>query len=126
MFVGQIIAFSYSREELKTPELGYVTRLSRGKVDEIEVTIQILSKYPEATAIQSEFLSKNEMALPAILLKNESAEKPRRIVLHHSHHLPPGTLIQVEQENEQRECVVADIMQTQREFIVYGLDYVET
>jgi hypothetical protein len=125
MFVGQIIVFSYSREELKTPELGYVTRLSRGKVDEIEVTIQILSKYPETTAIQSEFLSKNEMALPAILLKNENTEKPKRIVLHHSHHLPPGTLIQVERENEQCGCVVADIVQTQREFIVYGLDYVE-
>jgi hypothetical protein len=123
MFVGQILTFSYSREELKTPGLGYVTRLSRGKVGEIEVTIQILSKYPEATAIQSEFLSKNEMALPAILLKNETTEKPQRLVLHHSHHLSPGTLIQVERENQQCECVVADIMQTQREFIVYGLDY---
>jgi hypothetical protein len=125
MFVGQIITFSYSREELKTPELGYVTRLYRGKANEIEVTIQILSKYPEPTAIQSDFLSKNEMALPAIIFKNDNTNKTQRMVLHHSHHLPPGTLIQVERENEQYECVIAYIIQTQLEFIVYGLDYVE-
>ncbi len=125
MFVGQLLTFSYSREELKTSELGYVARLSRGKVGIIEVTIQVLSKNPEATAIQSEFLSKNEMALPAIILKDENTEKSQRIVLHHSHHLPPGTVIQVERESEQYECVVADIMQTQREFIVYGLNCVE-
>jgi hypothetical protein len=125
MFVGQLLTFNYSREELKTSELGYVARMSRGKVGIIEVTIQVLSKNPEATAIQSEFLSKNEMALPAIILKDENTEKSQRIVLHHSHHLPPGTVIQVERESEQYECVVADIMQTQREFIVYGLNCAE-
>jgi hypothetical protein len=125
MYVGQILTFSYSREELKTSELGYVARLSRGKVGEIEVTIQVLSKNPEATAIQSEFLSKNEMALPAIILKNKNTEKPQQLVLHHSHHLPPGTFVQVEREDRQCECEVADIVQTQREFIVYGLNCVE-
>jgi len=125
MFVGQLLTFSYSREELKASELGYVARLNRGKVGEIEVTIQVLSKNPEATAIQSEFLSKNEMALPAIILKDQNTEKSQGMVLHHSHHLPPGTVIQVERESELYECVVADIMQTQREFIVYGLNCAE-
>ena len=125
MYVGQILTFSYSREELKTPALGYITRLSRGKVGVIEVTIQTLSKHPEATAIQSEFLSKNEMALPAILLPDVDNEKSQRMVLHQSHHLSPGTPIQVEQNDGQCKCVVADILQTQREFIIYGLDCVE-
>ncbi len=125
MYVGQILTFSYSREELKTPALGYITRLSRDKVGVIEVTIKTLSKSPEATAIQSEFLSKNEMALPAILLPEEGDEKTQRMVLHQSHHLSPGTSIKVEREGEQGGCVVADILQTQREFIVYSLDCVE-
>lgn len=123
MFVGQILTFSFSREGLKSPALGYVTRLSRDKANEIEVTIQILSENPVATAIQSEFLSKNDMALPAILLPSSYRQKSQRIILHHSHHLPPGTLIQVERGNRQYDCVVADIIQTQREFIVYGLNF---
>ena len=125
MYVGQILTFSYSREELKTPALGYITRLSRGKVGVIEVTIQTLSKNPEVVAIQSEFLSKNGMALPAILLPEEGDEKPQRMVLHQSHHLSPGTSIKVEREGEQCGCVVADILQTQREFIVYSLNCIE-
>ena len=123
MYVGQILTFSYSREELRTPALGYIARLSRGKVGVIEVTIKTLSMNPEVVAIQSEFLSKNEMALPAIMLPEEGDEKPQRMVLHQSHHLPPGTSIKV--EGEQCGCVVADILQTQREFIVYSMDCVE-
>ena len=125
MYVGQILTFSYSREELRTPALGYITRLSRGKIGVIEVTIKTLSMNPEVVAIQSEFLSKNEMALPAIMLPEEGDEKPQRMVLHQSHHLPPGTSIKVEREGEQCGCVVADILQTQREFIVYNMDCVE-
>ncbi|MCK4586787.1 MAG: hypothetical protein KAU29_05570, partial [Gammaproteobacteria bacterium] len=125
MYVGQILTFSYSREKLNNPALGFITRLSRGKVGVIEVTIQTLSKYPEATAIQSEFLSKNELALPAVLFPDVENEKSLRMVLHQSHHLSPGTSIQVERNDEQCECMVADILQTQREFIVYSLDCVE-
>jgi len=125
MYVGQILAFSYSREELNAPALGYITRLSRGKIGVIEVTIKTLSINPEVVAIQSEFLSKNEMALPAILLPAEGEGKAQRMVLHQSHHLSPGTSIKVEREEEQCGFVVADILQTQREFIVYSLDCVE-
>ena len=124
MFIGQILTFSYSREKLQTPALGFVSRLSRDNEGEIDVTIQNLSKSPAATAIQSDFLSKNDMAFPAILLPSSYSEKTQRIVLHHSHHLSPGTPIQVERGNNKFECAIADILQTQREFIVYGLNFV--
>jgi len=52
-------------------------------------------------------------------------EKSQRMVLHQSHHLSPGTSIQVERGGGQCKCVIADILQTQREFIVYSLNCVE-
>ena len=122
MFIGQLLSFSFSREGLQKPTLGYVARLNRGSIGEIEVTIQILSKYPRATAIQSEFLRKNDMALPAMLLEDEEAgTRIERLVLHHSHHLSPGTTVQIELEEKHREYVIGDLLQMQREFIVYGL-----
>jgi len=63
--------------------------------------------------------------LPAILLLNEDNKKPQRMILHQSHHLSPGTSIQVERDDKQDECVVANILQMQREFIIYSLDCVE-
>jgi hypothetical protein len=84
-----------------------------------------LSKTPVAVAIQSEFLSKNEMAFPAILLPAVTDNEPQRMILHQSHHLPPGTQIQIEQGSDLCKSVVADIEQTQREFIVYRLEQLE-
>ncbi len=122
MFVGQILAFNYSREELQTPILGYVTRLSRSTVGEIGVTIQVLSRNPLPTAVQSEFLKKNDMAFPAILLENDDSETKLRLVLHHSHHLTPGTEVEMERSEVQRRFVIRDILYLHREFVGYSLE----
>lgn len=131
MYVGQILAFSFSREGLKAPALGYVSRLSRSKVGQIEVTIQILSKYPVPATVQSEFLSKNKMAFPAILLqkelqtdlKTENKVEIPRLVLHRSHHLTPGTSIEVEVDRKRFDYQVNGLLQAQREFILYDLKH---
>lgn len=119
MYVGQILAFNYSREELQTPILGCITRLSRSSVGEIEVTIQALSRKPVPTAIQSEFLKKNNMAFPAILLPKDDKDDPMRLILHHSHHLSPGTAIAVELSEEQNRFIIEDVISLHREFVIY-------
>lgn len=121
MFVGQILAFSYSKEELQKPIIGYVTRLSRSSIGEIEVTIQALSRYPVTTAVQSDFLKKNDMAFPAILLEKDDKQDSMRLILHHSHHLSPGTEIQAEMSEKQDKFRVDDISSLHREFIVYTI-----
>lgn len=121
MFVGQIITFSYSKEELQEPILGFVTRLGRSYAGEIEVTIQILTMNPVPTAIQSEFLRKNDMAFPAILMEKDEKEDSVRLILHHSHHLSPGTEIQAELSGEQNSLMIDNIISLHREFIVYSL-----
>jgi hypothetical protein len=119
MFIGQVLAFSYTREELQQPKLGYVVRLSRSTAGEIEVTIRILSSQAIATAVQSRFLSQNDMALPAMLLRDtEDGEVSERLVLHHSHRLSPGTPIQVELDGGQREYYITEQQEMQREFVV--------
>jgi len=130
LFIGQVVGFGFSREELKKPMLGYVVRLNRNLSKEIEVTIRILSLQAEATAVQSEFLNKNDMALPAIVLRsrvgkasksgNASVTNPQ-LVLHHSHRLAPGTSIQIESGHKQQAYAIDELVQLQKEFVIYHL-----
>lgn len=130
LFIGQVVAFGFSREELKNPTLGYVLRLNRNLNKEIEVTIRILSQQAEATAVQSEFLSKNDMALPAIVLRGRAETELNtgdgdagntQLVLHHSHRLSPGTAIQIESSYQQQAYVIDELVKLQKEFIIYHL-----
>lgn len=132
LFIGQLVAFGFSREELKKPTLGYVVRLNRKLNKEMEVTIRILSHHVEATAVQSDFLSQNDMALPAIMLRSRvekrvgathEEDKVTQLVLHHSHRLSPGTAIQVEAEKDKQGTEIAELLQLQREFVVYRLGH---
>ena len=125
MYVGQILVYSFSRDGLKMPILGYVSRLSRSKVGQIDVTIRVLSSLPVPATVQSDFLSKNKMAFPALLLQKKprtenKAEIPR-LILHRSHHLSPGTPIEIEVERRMFHYRVDALLQTQREFILYDL-----
>jgi len=119
LFIGQVVAFAYSRDELVKPVLGYVVRLRRSLTKEIEVTIRILSKAVAATAVQSEFLSKNDMALPAIVIEGD-ADVGRRLMLHHSHRLSSGTSVKIELDQKQAD-IVSEMLKIQREFVLYSL-----
>jgi len=126
LFIGQVVVFAYSREELDKPILGYVVRLRRATGKEIEVTIRILSQDVMATAVQSEFLSKNDMALPAILLDGSqtgtATETGCRLMLHHSHRLSPGTTVNIELGQKQQGNIISEMMKIQREFVIYSLE----
>jgi len=119
LFIGQVVAFAYSREELAKPALGYVVRLRRSISKEIEVTIRILSKTIVATAVQNDFLTQNDMALPAIVLEGDDTAG-RRLMLHHSHRLSSGTLVKTELDQQQTE-IISEMLKIQREFVVYSL-----
>jgi len=119
LFIGQVVAFAYSREELAKPALGYVVRLRRSISKEIEVTIRILSKTIVATAVQNDFLTQNDMALPAIVLESDDTAG-RRLMLHHSHRLSSGTLVKTELDQQQTE-IISEMLKIQREFVVYSL-----
>lgn len=132
LFIGQLVGFGFSREELKKPTLGYVVRLNRKLNKEIEVTIRILSHDAEATAVQSDFLSKNDMALPAIVLHSRiekradtgrGVEKVSQLILHHSHRLSPGTSVEIESDKNQQITEIAELIQLQREFVIYRLSH---
>lgn len=117
LFIGQVVAFAYSREELVKPMLGYVVRLRRGVNKEMEVTLRIVSNSVVATAVQSEFLKKNDMALPAILMQGENG---RQLMLHHSHRLSPGTEVQIELDHDKADAI-SEMLKIQREFVIYSL-----
>ena len=118
LFIGQVVAFAYSREELTQPTLGYVVRLRRNIRKEIEVTIRILANKVVATAVQSDFLRKNDMALPAIIIEDDGGK--RRLMLHQSHRLSSGTSVKIELDRQQA-AIISEMQKIQREFVVYSL-----
>jgi len=132
MFIGQLMAFAFSREDLQRPMLGYVMRMCRDREKELEVTVRIVSRQPRPAAVQSEFLSQNDMALPAILLRDEPGGEATgegdvgpaaapKLLLHHSHRMASGLKVGVESDGESHRYHVGDLMQMQREFVIYRL-----
>ena len=118
MFIGQLVAFAYTRAQLASPLLGYVARLSRTSGNELEVTMRILSSKAQATMAQNAFLSQNDLAMPAILLQDDGTQ---RLLLHHSHSLAVSTPLQLDVAGELRKFTLTGLAQLQREFIVYNL-----
>lgn len=124
MFIGQVLACGFSRGELRQPRLGYVTRMNRDGEGDIEVSIRTLSSRAEAIAVQSRFLSQNDMALPAILLKDDAGTRERgqwRLMLHQSHRLAPGTPVQIDGGGRQQDYEIGELQEMQREFVIYWL-----
>ena len=118
LFIGQLVAFGYSREELKSPILGYVARFLRNGPD-IEVTLRVLSTRVEATAVQSSFLSQSEMALPAIWVR--LGDGSEGVVLHQSHRLSTGTPVRLEHDGKQISRIIESTDTLQREFVLHVL-----
>jgi len=118
LFIGQLVAFGYSREELRSPILGYVSRFLR-KGPDIEVTLRVLSTKVEATAVQSAFLSQSEMALPAIWVRLRDGNEG--VVLHQSHRLSAGTPVSLERDGKQVSRIIQSTDTLQREFALHVL-----
>ncbi len=113
LFIGQLVAFGFTREELRSPRVGYVARFQRNGPD-IEVTIRLLSSQVVPTAVQSEFLSQSEMALPAIWTRLGSGREG--LILHQSHRLQPGTRVTLELDGERVSRIIRSPETMQREF----------
>jgi hypothetical protein len=123
LFIGQLVAFAFTREDLIHPTIGYVLRLSRDGAGNIEVTLRVLARDARATAVQSVFLSQNEMALPGMILSGVDPENPmeKRLVIHQSHRLAQGMPIKLGVEGQQKASLVDDVLEMQREFVLYSL-----
>ncbi len=118
LFIGQLVAFGYTREELRSPTVGYVARFLRNGPD-IEVTLRTLSTKVEATAVQSDFLSQSDMALPAIWARLSDGREG--VILHQSHRLSSATPISLERGGETVSRLIQSTGTLQREFVLHVL-----
>lgn len=120
LFIGQLVAFAYTRDGLLSPIIGYVSRFMRSGQD-IEVTLRVVSTRADATAVQSEFLSQNEMALPAIWTRLSDGREG--VILHQSHRLSPGAAITLEVDGRRVSERIQAIELIQREFVLHILQH---
>ncbi|HEB92918.1 MAG TPA: hypothetical protein ENI94_05525 [Gammaproteobacteria bacterium] len=118
LFIGQLVAFGYTRDELQSPTVAYVSRFLRNGAD-IEVTLRTLSTRVEATALQSDFLSQSDMALPAIWVRLTDGREG--VILHQSHRLSQATAVSLEQAGERVSRTIQSTGTLQREFVLHVL-----
>ncbi len=118
LFIGQLVAFGYTRDELRSPTVAYVARFLRNGPD-IEVTLRTLSTKVEATAVQSDFLSQSDMALPAIWARLPDGGEG--VILHQSHRLSSTTPISLERGGERVARLIQSTGILQREFVLHVL-----
>lgn len=116
LFIGQLVAFGYTRDELRSPTVAYVSRFLRNSPD-IEVTLRVLSTRVDATALQSAFLSQSEMALPAIWARLGDGQEG--VILHQSHRQSPTTSVSLELGGEAVSYVIHSTPTMQREFVLH-------
>ncbi len=123
LFIGQLVAFGYTRDELRSPTVAYVSRFLRNGPD-IEVTLRTLSTRVEATAVQSDFLSQSDMALPAIWAR--LADGREGVILHQSHRLSSATPVSLEQGGKRVSWTIQSTGTLQREFVLHVLQKGDT
>lgn len=120
MFVGQIILYKHEKTDIKNPIIGYVCRLHRPRHRVIQIAIQNLSNQVESIIVQNEFLQKNVMGLPGLLVFDFG--ETLRLILHYSHRLAPGANVVIRRNGMDYDCKVNNIQIMQKEFIVYGIN----
>lgn len=120
MFVGQIILYGHERTDIKNPVVGYVCRLHRPRHRVIQIAIKNLSNQVESIVVQNEFLQKNVLGLPGLLLFDSG--ETLQLILHFSHRLTPGANVVIRRNGRSYDCKVNNVQIMQKEFVVYGIN----
>ena len=119
LFIGQLIVFAKSKEKLSNPACGWVVRIYRDNQANVEVSLKILALQIESVVTQTEFLQKNAMGMPGIMILD--AGEDLQLLMHQSHRLLPGTQVLIQRAGIGHDYTVADMACLQREFVVYRL-----
>jgi hypothetical protein len=117
--IGQLSVFAKNKSGLEYPSLGYVTRIRRLKGMLLEVSLKRLSRQVEGVAVQNEFLQKNNMAMPGILVID--AGEFLQLIVHQSHRLRPGGAVKIQRAGVKYDYVLGPVQVLQREFLLYNV-----
>jgi hypothetical protein len=119
LFIGQLIVFAKSKDDLSNPACGWVVRICRDSQANVEISLKILALQVESAIVQTEFLRKNAMGMPGIMVLD--AGEDLQLLMHQSHRLPPGTQLNIQRDGMGYVCTVGDMAFFQREFVAYWL-----
>lgn len=119
LYVGQLVVFAKSKDSLSTPACGWVVRICRDYQRNVEISLKILAMQIECVVVQTEFLRKNAMGMPGIMILDAGEEL--QLLMHFSHRLLPATRVFIRRDGNCYAYTVGDMAFFQREFVVYRL-----
>jgi hypothetical protein len=119
LFVGQLIVFGRSKDDLSNPACGWIVRICRDNQANVEISLKILAHQIESVVVQTEFLRKNAMGMPGIMILDSG--ESLQLLMHQSHRLLPGSQVYICRNGNSYCYVVGDMPFFHREFVVYWL-----
>ncbi|MDH5325025.1 MAG: hypothetical protein OEZ68_17050 [Gammaproteobacteria bacterium] len=119
IFIGQLLALAQEREQLRYPIIAYVTRIVRAGENKIQLAVKRLSSQVSCVVVQNDFLQKNNMGLPGLLILDSG--EGLRLLVHQSHRLGESQEIAIKRGGKLFRTTVQSTQLMRREFIVYQL-----
>ncbi len=117
MFIGQLSLVGRVTAASNELSVGYVTRLLRCPGNKMQVSIRKFKETVEAVLVQTAFLEKNAMVLPALFLTED--EKDSKLVMHYSHRMTPGQQLVMLKQGRRYEGFIREIVELHKEFVTY-------
>lgn len=75
MFIGQLVVTNLQEEGTNNFDVGYVSRIHRGRGDAVEITIIKIGKEAESVGLQDEHLKQKGEIIPSLLVKGFSGQE---------------------------------------------------
>ena len=119
LFVGQLIVYAKSKDTLSNPACGWVVRIARDNHAHVEISLKILALQIESVVVQTDFLRKNAMGMPGIMILDAGEEL--QLLMHQSHRLLADSQVFIQRGGKDYGYTVGELALFQREFVVYRL-----
>lgn len=118
IYIGRLVAYNSGAEDLAASNLGYVVRLQRTGVDEVEIAIARLREkiYPAAVEGQG---AKGQQSVPALLIR--AVDGKWQLLCDNKHRFKIGDRVTVVYEGHREKHALGDALIAQADFTVFEL-----
>lgn len=119
MFIGQIVVANLQHDGKNKYDVGYVSRIHRGRDSDVEITIIKLGAYADCVGLQDEQLKKQGNLAPSILVNSYSGDQI--LLLYNKQYVNLGSDLSLLWKNESQAVQLGPRRLKMPEFIGYQI-----
>jgi hypothetical protein len=118
LYIGRLVAYNSGAEELAASNVGYVVRLQRMGIDEVEIAIARLREEIFPTVVEGQG-ARGQQSLPALLIR--AADGKWQLLCDNKHRFTIGDRVTVVYEGRSQRHALGDAIVAQADFTVFEL-----